>query len=292
MKTHFRLLVLSTIILASCSHSPELEEVPDSTLADPLIIQLRNAKSFPIDYVDDAPVGKINVPVHPPETEKIQNWGGYTFGPSYFVQTAKKWDSNNHLNMIGTIQASSSNNVGFNASIERWTETFNYENFILWPATGIGLSSSTSTIDGICIGGRMLMGDGTLSATQWTSDPSLQEMSLQIPDVFSTTRVLIGWGATVRNGKVIVLWGYTAPFDPVSKRLLVNTVDDVHLLLKSPTKHNMSSSAQDIEVIYRTFDFIPEVNAFKRAFVTGIGAGTGGDDINQLGIKITVLDNQ
>ncbi len=99
---------------------------------------------------------------------------------------------------------------------------------------------------------------------------------------------MIGYGVTVRNDNVQTLWIYTAPYDEATQRIVVNSVNDVHILLQNPTPAG-AQPGNNIEMVIRTFDRIDQVEPFRRTFVTGIGASVSNDNIQRLGMRITTI---
>lgn len=304
-------LLFSGILLSGCT---EKNLMDDSLLTDPVsgfdqkLDELRQFKDFPVVYYDPEEFKGKAFEVYDAETsaqiDKDLRGTQSASNPGTQIVEQRWYETEiqippNGWNNITRIYASY---VG----TEKWTrpdnrhkhfQTTAYQEWYgpnFYPMVGAGADFHNGIVYNMWLSGSLMYADGTLGGNVIFTTAKPGDSS---PEVFFETsaqtfprRVVIGLGYKLSGGKFVTQWTYTAPYDPVSRRLAVTVPTDIWIYI--PTHKNGSSASDTPQMIVRSWDYCDEWQQFVRTYVTGVSMTTRGDGkgLERFGLQFTTIN--
>jgi hypothetical protein len=303
MKKHivFAMVLLSAVACKESTVEPEY--TPDLSNVDPLIRELRLKRDFRTviegsaewDSLRGALAAKTQIgDTNPPQT---------TSGPTvvehlyYHSSTSTYTDYvDGDGKLVAVEPALARFNTGDQFRQDNPMEAIVLPDMMNRPdsvhvITGVAAKASGETFQAWWIRARKINGDGSLGSVRvfnstGAPSPSEADATVLLPPNSSSTLVYVAAGVGVRiHNKVNNLGLYMVPYNPATKSLVINSVNDVIVLLPQETATPLTSFERQI----RIWDCTSNLEHMKRMIVSGFGGRNNNNSITRIGIKISNL---
>jgi hypothetical protein len=304
MKKHmlFAMVLLSAVACKESTVEPEY--TPDLSNVDPLIRELRLKRDFRTviegsaewDSLRSALAAKTQMgDTNPPQTKSgptVKNIRYYDSSTSTYTDYV---DGDGKLvEVVVTIgEFNSSSNFRTDNSMEAIVlpDMMNRPDSV-HVITGVAAKASGETFQAWWVTARKIRGDGSLGSERLFKSTgalgtSSADATVLLPTHSPNTLVYVAAGVGVRiHNKVNNLGLYMVPYNPATKSLVINSVNDVIVLLPQETATPLTSFERQI----RIWDCTSNLEDMKRMIVSGFGGRNNNNSITRIGMKIVNLE--
>jgi hypothetical protein len=301
MKKHIVWVMALLSAVACKDNAIEQPQVPDFSNVDPLIRDLRTAKSFRTVVVgtpewDSLRAALAAKAVPDGNSHPVTKSGPTVFAHRYHdtsTDTGDWIDGDGQLVRVVTIPGGFNNNSQFR--VDNPMEAVVVPDMLNRPdsvhaITGVLAKATGETFQHWWAITRKINADGTLRSERLFTSAnapaqSNAQASVQLPSNWPSSLVYIavGVGARVQNS-ITNLGLYMVPYNPATKTLVINSINDVVVLL--PQEWNGSAS---FERQIRIWDCTGNLEEMKRMIVSGIGGRNNNNSVTRIGIKTSTL---